>query len=161
MRCAPPEDGQERRQPVGARRGSESPAEHVGALELLLAWLPERGARIDELGIESLIGVDGPGEVPGVDEVIGEQLQNLTVAGARTTGLHVSGDAVGVVGVHVRAGPLSRDGIVLAGVTGAGLTDVVVSGMTRAAVQIRDCPSQRGSNTKPTSLHQTQGGSLR
>ena len=68
-------------------------------------------------------------------------LENLTVAGARTTGLHVSGDAVGVTDVHVRGGPLSRDGIVLAGVLGAGLVDVVASGMSRAAVQIRDCPS--------------------
>ena len=68
-------------------------------------------------------------------------LENLTVAGARTTGLLVSGDAVGLTDVHVRAGPLSRDGIVLAGVTGAGLVDVVVAGMTRAAVQVRDCPS--------------------
>ena len=68
-------------------------------------------------------------------------LENLTIAGARTTGLLVTGNAVGVTDVHVRAGPLSRDGIVLAGVTGAGLVDVVVSGMARAAVQVRDCPS--------------------
>ena len=53
-------------------------------------------------------------------------LENLTVAGARTTGLHVSGNAVGVTDVHVRGGPLSRDGIVLAGVTGVGLVDVDV-----------------------------------
>ena len=68
-------------------------------------------------------------------------LENLTIAGARTTGLLVSGNAVGVTDVHVWGGPLSRDGIVLDGVTGAGLADVVVSGMTRAAVQIRNCPS--------------------
>ena len=68
-------------------------------------------------------------------------LENLTVAGARTTGLLVSGNAVGLTDVHVRGGPLSRDGIVLEGVHGAGLVDVVVSAMTRAAVQVRDCPS--------------------
>ena len=68
-------------------------------------------------------------------------LANLTVAGGRSIGVHATGNAVGLVDVVVAAGPLSRDGIVLDGVTGAGLERVTVAAMGRAGVEVRDCPA--------------------
>jgi len=74
------EEGQELGLAIGARRRLDPRTVHARALQQLLLRLGDLVAGLDQLGVEPLVGADRAGKVPGVDQVVSEELGGVLLA---------------------------------------------------------------------------------
>src|SRR5581483_11401232 len=105
-------DGQELRLHVGVARYVDGGGEDAGAAPLLGLGGEEVVDELGEVGVEAVVGADAPGQVPGVDDVVGGQLAEVDLAGeVAERQVHRAAEGVGRGGVEAGGGRLLPGGL--------------------------------------------------